>query len=125
MFGGNFDPSQMEQMMSQFGIEMDDIDAEEVVISTEDGKLVFDAAEVTRMDAQGQTVYQVVGEPVEHSDDEETAEVDDGSVDDVEEGVPEGDVELVAQRAGVPKDEARDALEAADGDLAAAVERLD
>jgi nascent polypeptide-associated complex subunit alpha len=123
--GGGLNPSKMKQMMEQMGIDIDELDAEEVVIRTADKELVFDDAEVQRMGAQGQETYQVVGSP-------ETREpgagaVDEGGdeADDSDAGIPDGDVELVAQRTGASESQARDALEAEDGDLAAAVERLE
>ena len=40
-------------------------------------------------------------------------------------GIPEEDVGIVAQRTGASEDDAREALEEADGDLADAVSRLE
>ncbi|ELZ97880.1 NagC family transcriptional regulator [Haloferax sulfurifontis] len=119
-------PRKMKQMMKQMGIDVTELDAEEVVIKTADEELVFSDAQVTRMDAQGQETYQIVGEP-------ETRELgagDDGGDESAEsagaaDAIPADDVAIVAQRAGVPEDEAREALEAEDGDLAAAIARLE
>jgi len=119
--GGGMNPRKMQQMMKQMGIDVTELDAETVTITTTDGEqLVFDAPEVTRMDAQGSQTYQIVGEP-------ETTEADAPAVDDgdVDEGIPEDDVNLVSVRAGVTSDKAREALEAEDGDLAAAISRLE
>jgi len=112
----------MEQMMKQMGIDVEDIDAEEVIIRTAEHDLVFSDAEVTKMDARGQETYQVIGSPekVEAGSAGGTeADADAGS------SIPDDDVELVAMRADVSEDEAREALEATDGDLAAAVESLE
>ncbi|AKU07457.1 Nascent polypeptide-associated complex protein [Haloferax gibbonsii] len=116
-------PRKMQQMMKQMGIDVTELDAEEVVIKTADEELVFSDAQVTRMDAQGQETYQIVGEP-------ETRELGAGDDGDDEaaaaaDAIPADDVAIVAQRAGVPEDEAREALEAEDGDLAAAISRLE
>ncbi|WP_227355465.1 nascent polypeptide-associated complex protein [Haladaptatus salinisoli] len=124
--GGGLNPRKMQQMMKQMGIDVDDVDAEEVIIRTSDGEeLVFSDPEVTRMDARGQQTYQIVG-------DAETREASGGAGASADEGgeastsaVPDADVEIVAQRTGASEDEAREALEATDGDLAAAVERLE
>jgi nascent polypeptide-associated complex subunit alpha len=124
--GGGLNPSKMKQMMKQMGIDIEEIDAEEVVIKTPDEDLVFTDAEVQLMDAQGQETYQIVGSP-------ETRERGEGGesateaeeTEESDEGIPQDDVELVAMRTGVPEDKAREALEATDGDLAAAVERLE
>ena len=108
-------PRKMRQMMDQMGIDVTEIDAEEVIIRTNDTEYVFHDADVQRMDAQGQQTYQVVGEPDERPRGDETAGDDDDSGTDV----AEQDVEIVAQRADVPESEAREAL-AETGDLAAA-----
>ncbi|MFB6073877.1 MAG: nascent polypeptide-associated complex protein [Haloarculaceae archaeon] len=128
--GGGLNPRKMKQMMEQMGIDMEDIDAEEVIIRTPDEELYFSDAEVQLMAAQGQKTYQVVGDPEtrERTDDGGAgdATTDDTAADDAAGGgIPEDDVELVAMRAGVDEDTAREALEETGGDLAAAVERLE
>jgi nascent polypeptide-associated complex subunit alpha len=124
------DSRKMQQMMKQMGIDMQELDAEEVVIRTPDEELVFTDADVQRMDAQGQQTYTIVGEPESHArgdaaelDEDADADVDDDT-DDADGGIPEEDVELVAEQAGVSRSEARDALKAADGEPAAAISRL-
>jgi len=120
-------PRKMKKMMEQMGIDMQDIDAQEVVIRTPDEELVFSDAEVQLMEAQGQKTYQIVGDP--ESRDLDASESADAADDDDEtesdSGVDEDDVELVAMRAGVDEDTAREALEANDGDLADAVDELE
>ena len=129
--GGGMNPRKMQQMMKQMGIDVDELDAEEVVIRTADEEYVFEAPQVTKMDAQGQETFQVVGDydvreagaggdatPVESADAADAADEGAGEI-------PESDVQIVAQRAGAPEDAAREALEAADGDLAAAISRLE
>ncbi|MGB9932763.1 nascent polypeptide-associated complex protein [Haloarcula amylolytica] len=127
--GGGMNPRKMKQMMEQMGIDMEDIDAQEVIIRTPDEELVFDDAEVQLMEAQGQKTYQVVGEPEsrELGSGEGSAAAAEGDSDesDSSSGVDEDDVELVAMRAGVDEDTAREALEANDGDLADAVDELE
>ena len=118
--GGGLDPRKMEQMMKQMGIDVEEIDATEVVIRTPEEELVFTDADVTRMDAQGQQTYQVVGEPESRDAD---AGDDDAAIEDAD--IPADDIEIVAMRTGASEEDARSALEAADGDLAAAVERLE
>jgi nascent polypeptide-associated complex subunit alpha len=137
--GGGMDPRKLQQMMEQMGIDMEDIDAEEVIIRTPEEELVFTDAEVQLMAAQGQKTYQVVGEPesrardgtssvadeteAEADDDDESDEADAESSGPVT--ISEGDIELVAMRAGVDEDTARQALEDNDGDLADAVDQLE
>ena len=128
--GGGMNPRKMQKMMEQMGIDMSDIDAEEVIIRTPDEELVFTDADVQLMEAQGQKTYQVVGDPESRDSDgsagDASAEADETDTDDSESGVvDEDDVELVAMRAGVDEDTAREALEANDGDLADAVDQLE
>jgi nascent polypeptide-associated complex subunit alpha len=134
--GGGMNPRKLQQMMEQMGIDLDELDAEEVVIRTADEELVFSDAQVTRMDAQGQQTYQVVGEPevrergagAGSSDDAGAGgDADAGEDDDADAAgaIPDSDVAIVAERAGVSEDDAREALAAEDGDLAAAIARFE
>ena len=121
--GGGLNPRKMKQMMEQMGIDVEELDAEEVIIRTGDGDLVFDDPEITKMDARGQETYQVIGSPEEVESGSAGGSADAGS--DAGPSIPDEDVELVATRAGVGEDEAREALEDNDGDLAAAVADLE
>jgi nascent polypeptide-associated complex subunit alpha len=130
--GGGLDPRKMQQMMDQLGIDIEEIDAEEVVIRTAEEELVFTGPEVQRMDAQGQATYQIIGSPETRprgAGESGGESSDSGGSDDGGAGgsasIPDADVEIVAQRTGVTEDVARAALEETDGDLAAAVERLE
>lgn len=128
--GGGLNPRKMKQMMKQMGIDVTEIDAEEVIIRTEEHDLVFDDAEVTKMDARGQETYQIVGDPTEQAQGElasadADAGADAGDVDDTDEGIPQDDIDIVVARTGAREDEARAALKANDGDLAAAVDQLE
>lgn len=133
--GGGMNPRKMEQMMKQMGIDLEELDAAEVVITLEDGtRLVFDDADVTKMDARGQATYQIVGEPEEmegtgsgsdETDSSAESASDEGETETADSGIPEDDVKLVAQRTGASRDDARAALEDANGDLAAAIAALE
>lgn len=121
MFGGGGNPRKMEQMMEQMGIDFEELDAESVTIQLADGTtLQFGDPDVTRMDARGQQTYQVVGDPTESESESATDELEESTDD-----IPQDDVDIVAQRTGASESDAREALEATDGDLAAAVERLE
>ena len=119
--GGGLNPRKMEQMMKQMGIDVEDIDAEEVIIRTSEHDLVFTDAEVTKMDARGQETYQIIGSPEER----EAGSVGGADAEESGDAIPDDDVEIVAMRTGASEEEAREALEANDGDLAAAVEDLE
>lgn len=122
--GGGLNPRKMKQMMSQMGIDVEDIDAEEVIIRTADEDLVFEDADVQRMDAQGEQTYQIVGSPETRP----RGESSESAVESTESGAgsefSEDDVEIVAARTGVSEEDAREALEET-GDLAAAVQKLE
>jgi nascent polypeptide-associated complex subunit alpha len=125
--GGGLDPRKMEQMMKQMGIDTEEIDATEIVIRTGDEELVFTDADVTKINAQGQQTYQIVGEPkTRESGSDSGVGGEAGSDPAIEEAdIPADDIEIVAMRTGASEDEARKALEDADGDLATAVEKLE
>ena len=127
--GGGLNPRKMKQMMNQMGIDLEDIDAEEVIIRTAEEEHVFHDAEVQRMDAQGQQTYQVVGEPEtrprgDASAVEGDAEAEGDEASGTESGFSEDDVEIVSMRTGASEEDAREALEET-GDLAAAVQKLE
>ena len=130
--GGGMNPRKMQKMMEQMGIDMSDIDAEEVIIRTPDEELVFTDADVQLMEAQGQKTYQVVGDPESRERGESASvasaggDADDSELDSGEDSaVDEDDVEIVAMRTGVDEDTAREALADNDGDLADAVDQLE
>jgi nascent polypeptide-associated complex subunit alpha len=126
--GGGLNPRKMQKMMEQMGIDVTELDVSSAVLQLDDGtELVFDSPDVTRMDARGQETYQVVGSPEEREGADPAggeAEGEGSTTAADDEGIPEEDIALVAEQSGASTAEAREALEAADGDLAAAIERL-
>jgi Nascent polypeptide associated complex NAC len=116
--------------MKQMGIDVTELDAEEVIIKTAETELRFSDPQVTRMDAQGQETYQIIGEPTEtdRTELESSSEPESASAsqaDSSTEGIPQEDVALVAERASVTQEDAREALNTTDGDLAAAIAELE
>lgn len=104
-------PRQLKQMMKQMGMSQEDIDAVEVRIKTKDKVYVFENPEVQKVVMQGNTSFQIVG-----SYTEEDLEVKVSISDD--------DVEVVSGQANVSKEEAKKALEDANGDIAQAIVSL-
>ena len=97
----------MKQMMKQIGMQMEPIeDVQKLVIYTKKGNYIFDSAEVTAMTMQGITTYQVAGQ-VQF----EPAVPD----------IPDDDVKLVSEQAGVSREAAREALVSCNGDIAEAI----
>lgn len=101
-------PNQMKKMMKQMGIEMSEIDAEEVIIVTKGEKWIFKNPSVVRITAKGVETFQISG----------SYEVKERVV------ISEEDVKLVMEQAGVSEEEARKALEEAKGDIAEALMKL-
>ncbi len=109
--GGRASPRQAKMLMKQLGYkELEGV--EEVVIRTADKEYVIKGAGVAEMNVQGQRIFQVVGQP------EVTEREGAGPA------IPEEDVNLVAERAGVSKAEARKALEECNGEPAEAIIKL-
>ncbi len=118
--GGRVNPRQMRQAMKRMGIEQEELDGvEEVLIRTADKEYVIRNAAVTAISAQGQKIWQVIGEPIvrERTD----AKKPEGTK---TTSIPDEDVKLVAEKAGVSEDEARKALEACGGEPAEAIIQL-
>ena len=103
---------QMERQMKKMGMQMKDLPGvKEVIIRFEDKELVIPDAEVNLMNVMGQETYQITGNAVE-------VEVENEIV------IPDEDIEMVANQAGVSKADAEEALIATNGDLAEAILKL-
>jgi nascent polypeptide-associated complex subunit alpha len=101
-------PKQMEKMAKQLGMKMETIEAEQVVIKLQaGGEIVIDNPQVSRINVMGQDTFQITGDITEKDEDEEC----------------EDDVEMVAEKAGVSKDEAKRVLDETN-DIAEAILRL-
>ena len=107
MFPTNF--KQMKKIMKQLGIEMEDMDVEEVIIRTANEELIFKNPEVTKVVGRGVELFQVVG---------------DYEIVKRKPKINEEDVKLIMEQAGVSEEEARKALEEAGGDLVEALMKL-
>ena len=103
---------QMNQMMKRFGINVKTIDnVEKVIIETDTKQYVFEDAEVTVMDVQGEKTYQIMGTPVVKAKQ-------------TEEDTMKEDVKLVMEQTGKSETEARNALKETNGDIAEAILKL-
>lgn len=99
------------RMMDRMGINMKEIpNVQEVVIKTPDKELHITNASVSEVNAQGNRIFQVVGEV-------EEVEVEKKSF-------SEEDILLVQQQTGVSKEKAVAALEQSDGEVARAILKL-
>jgi len=110
MMPGRMNPRQMNQMMKRLGINVKEIEnVQRVIIQTDTKDYIFDQADVTMMDAQGQKTYQIIGKP---------------RVVERKEEIPKGDIELVMQQTGKSAEEAKKALQETKGDIAEAILKL-
>lgn len=96
----------MSKMMKQMGIDMEEIDADRVIVEVGDKKLVFEKPELSKIDAKGQEMFQLQGEYHEE-----------------EQGPSQEDIELVMEKTDASEQEAKEALQDAD-DVAEAVMAL-
>ncbi len=103
-------PKQLRKMMKQMGVK--EVTATEVIIKCPDREIIISSPQVVEMKVAGQCVYQVSGVVKEKA-----LEV----IEKREIEIPEEDVLLVAQQAGVTPEEARKALIETEGDLAKAI----
>ena len=107
MFGG-MDPKKMQAMMKQLGINQEEVEAKRVIIEKTDSRIIIENPSVQKIEMKGQETWQIVGEAHEES---------------IEESIREEDVELVAEKTGKSKEEARKALEET-GEIAEAIVKL-
>jgi nascent polypeptide-associated complex subunit alpha len=113
MMPGKMNARQLNQMMKRFGINVKNIDnVEKVIIQTDTKEYVFDDAEVTVMEAQGQKTFQVIGNPMVKTRGGET------------EDTQKEDVKLIMEQTGKSEAEARQALKETNGDIAEAILKL-
>jgi nascent polypeptide-associated complex subunit alpha len=113
MMPGRMNARQLNQMMKRFGINVKNIDnVEKVIIQTDTKEYIFDNAEVSLMEAQGQKTFQIIGEPIVKTRGGET------------EDTLKEDVKLIMEQTGKSEAEARKALKETNGDLAEAILKL-
>ena len=110
MFSG-INPREMQKAMKRLGIKQEEIDAELVIIKTADKDLVIKNPQVSRVNMMGQETIQVIGDITE-VDKNEKIELD------------EDDIETVIEQTSCTKEEAIDALEQSNGNLAEAILKL-
>ena len=112
---------QMERQMRRMGVDFEQLDGvSEVLIRLPDKELVLTNPQVVTMKAQGENVYQVVGEAVERALTATGGPTGETSTSPPE-PFTEEDVQLVANQANVTEEEARHALREAKGNLAKAI----
>ena len=92
-------PRQLEKMAKKMGLQSTQIDAEEVIIKTHESEIIIRNPQVAKVNMMGQETFQISGDVEER----EAA------------GFSEDDVSMVAEKAGVTEEEARNALKECGG----------
>jgi len=110
MIPGKINPRQMNQMMRRLGISVKNIDnVKKIVIQTDSKEYIFENAEVSVMEAQGQKTYQIIGNPI---------------IKEISEDTLKEDIKLVMDQTGKSEEEAKKALKESNGDIAEAILKL-
>jgi len=100
------DPKKMQGMMKQLGISQEEIDADRVIIEKEDGNIIIENPQVSKVMMSGQETFQISGEIKEEAE------------------MSEEDIEQVMEKTGKNRKEVIGALQEAEGDLADAILKL-
>jgi len=95
--------------MRRMGLNMSPLEVEEVILKTKDKEIIIQNPEVAVLEVQKQKIFQITGGEISERERKRKATI------------PEEDIQLVAQQAGVSLDRAKAALEETNGDLAQAI----
>jgi nascent polypeptide-associated complex subunit alpha len=99
-------PKQLEGMLKQLGMKMENIEATQVTIKTDNGDITIDNPQVVKTTMKGQIVYQVSGQVEEATYNEE-------------------DVKLVMDQTGIKdKKKVEKALKESNGEVVEAIMKL-
>ena len=109
MFPG-MNPREMQKAMKRLGIRQEDIDAKIVIIKTEGKDIVIQNPHVSKVNMMGQETFQITGNITETES--ETSNIN------------EDDISTVMEQTNCTKEQALEALEESDGNLAQAILKL-
>ena len=110
MFPG-INPREMQKAIKKLGIKQQEIEAEEVIIKTQDKDLIIKNPQVTKVNMMGQETIQIIGDIVEINKNEGIK-------------INEDDISTVMEQTNCSKEEALKALEGSNGDIAEAILKL-
>ena len=96
----------MQAVMKQMGIAQEEIDANRVIIETDDKNIIINNPSITKIKMQGQESFQISGEIGEEESDSENSEED---------------IQTIIEKTGCSEEEAKKALEENNNDLAEAI----
>ncbi len=100
----------MQKAMKRLGIKQEEIDAELVIVKTHDKDLVIKNPHVSKVNMMGQETFQITGE---------VSEIEKGK-----EEINEDDIVTVIEQTNCTKEEALEALQESNGNLAEAILKL-
>jgi len=103
---GNMNPKKIQEMMKKLNMNVQELEAEEVIIKTKRKNIIISKPEVMIADMMGKEVYQISGEISE-------ADI-----------ISDKDVEMVMEKTGKDRDTVVRKLEELDNDLARAIMEL-
>ena len=106
---GGINPKKMQAMMKQMGIAQEEIDASRVIIECDDKNIIISNPSIVKVKMQGQENFQISGEV---SEEESLGEEEDKN---------DEDIQTIIEKTRVSEEEAKKALEDADGDLTEAI----
>ncbi|RLI97702.1 MAG: nascent polypeptide-associated complex protein [Candidatus Aenigmatarchaeota archaeon] len=101
-------PKQLEKMAKRMGIQASPIEAEEVIIKTPEKDIVISSPQVSKVNMMGQETWQITGDVSERP----------------KENFTEEDIDTVVNQTGASREDVKEALEAAHGDLAEAIMKI-
>jgi len=110
MFPG-MNPREVQKAMKRMGIKQEEIDAELVIIKTADKDLVIKNPHVTKVNMMGQESLQIVGDITEVEKNDKIE-------------INEDDIATVIEQTNCTKEQALNALEQSNGNLAEAILKL-
>jgi len=113
MFPG-LNPKKMQAMMKQMGIAQQEIDANRVIIESDDGNIIINNPSVIKINMQGQENFQISGDI---SEEQESSKVEETE----EQNNQEQDIHTIMEKVNCLEQEAKKALENANGDLTEAI----
>jgi nascent polypeptide-associated complex subunit alpha len=102
----NINPKQLEKMARQMGMQMENIEATEVIIKSPKGNIIIKNPQVSKVCMGSTETFQVMGDVTK----EESSNSDE-------------DIELIASKTGLSKAKAEALLKEADGNVALAIKR--
>jgi nascent polypeptide-associated complex subunit alpha len=106
-------PREARRMMQRMGMNMDGLDdVKEVLIRTSNKEISIEQPQVSILEMQGQKIFQIIGGKVNERAPESTRS---------QFSISEEDAKLVADQTGRSIEEAKNALEECEGDLAKAI----